>query len=154
MTRLYMETTKIPPERTVQEIGSLLAQAGARQIVTEFDAGGEIIGVRWTIERDGITIPFSMPARIEPVFQLLIQRLSPRNRDKKAEQVREQARRVAWRQLFRWLEAQLAMIETGMVATEEVFMPYIEVRPGRTMFEELVAGRFKALPEHAGGQTS
>jgi len=144
---LYMETTKITAEQTAGEIQQLLAQSGASQIVTEYDRQTrEITGLRWTMEVSGQTIPFTMPARIEPLYEVLIRRISPRNRAKKEEQTMDQAKRVAWRQLLRWVHAQLAMIETGMVRAEEVFMPYIQIGPGRTMFQQLAETRFKALP--------
>jgi hypothetical protein len=60
--------------------------------------------------------------------------------------VREQAERVAWRQLLRWAQAQLAMIETGMAAAEEVFLPYLQEPSGRTVYEVFAESRFKALP--------
>jgi len=149
VSRLYMETTKIPAAKTAQEITTLLARTGARQVVIEYDESRELAGVRWTIERRGITIPFGMPARIEPVFRILMRKSSPRTRARREPQIREQAKRVAWRQLLRWLEAQLALIETGMVAAEEVFMPYIEVSQGKSMFEALCEQEFRALPAPA-----
>jgi hypothetical protein len=59
----------------------------------------------------------------------------------------EQAQRIAWRQLLRWVQAQLAMIDTGMVRTEEVFMPYIVVNPAtnQTLFERMQETQFKML---------
>ena len=50
---------------------------------------------------------------------------------------RAQAERTAWRQVLRWVEAQMAMIEAGMTQTHEVFMPYAVI-PGsddKTMFQ-------------------
>lgn len=37
------------------------------------------------------------------------------------------------------------MIETGMVQTHEVFLPYL-VQDGRTLFEVFVERKLKALP--------
>lgn len=142
---LFMETTKIPAEKTAAEIQHLLAQAGASQIVVDYK-DRELSGLRWTMEIYGQTIPFCLPARVDPVFQLLLKKLSPHNRNKKSEAVLEQAKRVAWRQLLRWTQAQLALIETGMVKSEEVFMPYMQTFQGQTLFEQLVTTGFKALP--------
>ncbi len=50
---------------------------------------------------------------------------------------RAQAERTAWRQVLRWVEAQMAMIDAGMTQTQEVFMPYAVI-PGtdnKTMFQ-------------------
>jgi hypothetical protein len=65
------------------------------------------------------------------------------------ERDREQAERVGWRQLKRWLEAQLALVETEMVEMREVFAPYLLAEDGRTLFECLEESRFKALPAPA-----
>ena len=139
---LYMETTKIAAERTAGEIQQLLAQAGASQVVTEYNQQTrEITGLRWTMEVYGQTIPFAMPARVQPVYEALRKRISPRNRARKEDQLQDQAKRVAWRQLLRWVQAQLAMIGTGMVRAEEIFLPYIEIAPGRTMFQQLAETR-------------
>lgn len=45
------------------------------------------------------------------------------------------ARQVAWRQVFRWVQAQLAMVDTEMVTVDEVFFPYIQTRNGQTVYE-------------------
>lgn len=36
-----------------------------------------------------------------------------------------QAKRTAWRQILRWIDAQLALIEVGQASAFEVFMPYL-----------------------------
>jgi hypothetical protein len=36
-----------------------------------------------------------------------------------------------------WVEAQLAIIETKMVTTEQVFLPYAIVRGGQTLYEHV-----------------
>jgi hypothetical protein len=144
---LYMETTKIQPERTAQEVCSLLAQAGAQQVVTEY-VNKKVTGLRWTMQvSPGTVVPFSMPVRTGAVFDALRRRRSPRFRLKAEEQDREQAERVAWRQLLRWTQAQLAFIETGMVSPSEVFMPYIQGGGGMTLYEALSGSNFKMLPE-------
>ncbi|GAG18875.1 unnamed protein product, partial [marine sediment metagenome] len=48
----------------------------------------------------------------------------------------EQALRTAWRQVLRWIQAQIAMIDSEIVSTEEVFMPYLQIKEnGQTLFE-------------------
>lgn len=58
---------------------------------------------------------------------------------------REQARRVAWRQLYRWVQAQVALIQTGMVKTQEVFMPYLRTSTGQTVYELAEQRGFKLM---------
>lgn len=63
---------------------------------------------------------------------------------------RAQAERTAWRQVLRWVEAQMALIDAGMTQTHEVFMPYAVI-PGtkdQTMFQAWESQQ-KALPSPA-----
>ena len=129
---VFMGTTKISAEKTAGEIIQVLVRSGARQIATEYSAAGKISGLRFMITADGAQLGFSLPVRTE----LLVRKL--RN-DK------DQAERVAWRQLLRWTEAQLAMIEVGMVKPDEVYAPYMLHRDGRTLYQVLTATKFKAL---------
>jgi hypothetical protein len=133
---LYMETTQIPAERTAAEISSCLIQAGATQIATDYE-GGEIKGLRWTMQIHGQDVLFAMPARVDPIFKALNdRRQSSYLRQNKAPDDRAQAKRVGWRQLLRWVQAQVAMIECGMTEAAEVFFPYIQI-PGtnQTLFQ-------------------
>lgn len=57
----------------------------------------------------------------------------------------EQAHRTAWRIVKEWVVAQMALIETGMVDMEEVFLPYMLIG-NRTVYEVLSEGNFRALP--------
>jgi cation transport regulator ChaC len=144
---LYMETTEVPAERTASEVARELIQAGATQIATSY-ADGKVIGLRWTMKVNGIDALFEMPARVDPVYEIL----KSRNRstwlsEKERLRMREKAERVAWRQLLRWVQAQNAMLETGMVQPLEVFTAYW-IPPGqeRTLFQTMMEQQFKALP--------
>lgn len=57
----------------------------------------------------------------------------------------EWSRRVAWRQILRWVEAQLALIETGMAKAQEVFLPYAIVG-NQSMYQMVEERQFLALP--------
>ncbi len=93
----------------------------------------------------GHELPFAMPARIEPVYALLCKRRTGFLDNEAKARIRAQAERVGWRQLLRWVQAQLAMIEVGMAQRAEVFMPYIQQADGRTFFEYFEAKQL-ALP--------
>ena len=56
-----------------------------------------------------------------------------------------QALRVAWRIVFYWVDAQMAILETQMVKMEQVFLPYMVMRNGRTLFDDMVKTGFKLL---------
>lgn len=142
---IYMGTTQIAAEKTAAKIMQVLVSSGARQIATEYDGGGKIIGLRFVMSPiPGVQVAFSLPVRTD----VLLPKLG--NDPARAE-------RVAWRQLLRWVQAQFAMIEIGMVRAEEVYAPYMLQADGRTLFELMSASRFKALPapeDSAKGETN
>ena len=148
---LYMETTEVPAHRTAAEVGSELIKAGAVSITTKYD-NGEVIGLRWVMKINGIEALFEMPARVEPVYVLFARRKgSKTGRNDKGQpyypDLLEKAKRVAWRQLLRWVQAQNAMIEVGMVQPAEVFFAYsVHPQTGQTLFEHVMETQFKALP--------
>lgn len=147
---LFMGTTEVSAEKSAAEITSLLVCAGASQIATDYKAG-KIAGLRFTLQVSGQTLAFELPARTEPVYKLLLSRTRKSwFSDKEKEQKRAQAERIGWRQLFRWTQAQLAMIDAGMVSAHEVFLPYLLLGQ-RTMlrtFEEDTL-RLLSAPERA-----
>src|SRR4051812_7041453 len=125
MKTLFMETTEISAEKTAAEITSLLVQSGARRLMMECGDNREITGLRFELDVKGNPWICVLPARVEPIFKILNgRRRSSWDRTQKRDQDQTQSKRVAWRQLLRWVQAQLAMIDAGMVEAGEVFLPY------------------------------
>ena len=151
-----METTEIAPEKTASEIGAALVKAGARDISLQYDAQRKVCGMRFSLPVESFVVTFALPVRVDPVFAILNGRRPKEswqrnNRQKFAGQDREQAERVAWRQLLRWMQAQLALIETGMVARHEVFMPYLlHAGTNQTLFEYMQGEGLKMLAAGTG----
>lgn len=149
MTRktLLMETTEIAPSKSAGEIILELVSAGANQINQTFD-NGKIIGIRWVMRVGSSDVLFDMPVRIEPVYQIFKKRqTSSWLSEQQKQKLREKAERVAWRQLLRWTQAQVAMIQTGMVEAGEVFLPYMfDAAKSQTLFQKMMDSQFKALP--------
>lgn len=149
---LFMETTKIPAAKTANEIIFALVSAGARQIAIDYDQQQNLSGLRFTFLLQNVLVPFVLPVRTEPVYQILWARRDKTrlpfliaDQEKLKARDRAQAERVAWRQLLRWVQAQIALIQTGMVETAEVFMPYIISPTGMTMFQEFKDSGLKMI---------
>lgn len=137
---LFMETTSIDPSRTAAEIKAELVKAGATKIMEDYDAG-RIVAITFAIETDDGPLPFRLPIRIDPIFDVINgRRAHPRGY---AAADREQAERVAWRQVYRWIQAQVALVRTGMVETQEVFFPYI-TNGKTTVYERAKLHGFRA----------
>lgn len=143
---LFMETTRIDAGRSAAEIVAELVKAGATAINTDYE-GGVIIGLRWVMKVRGVDQLFSMPVRIAPVEKLLLARRKgrPTSIDDRA-RIAEQARRVAWRQLLRWTQAQMAMIQCGMAESAEVFFAYLQSPGGVSIFEVFAEQGLRMLP--------
>lgn len=149
---LYMETTQISVDKTAQEITAALVASGARQIAMDYDEAGRLAGLSFILATPAGPVPFKLPVRTEPIYRIFwgrrnVNRLPWRkeDQDKLKAADRAQAERVAWRQLLRWIQAQLAMIDTGMVQSAEVFLPYMQSQDGRTLFEHMAETKFKAI---------
>lgn len=142
---LYMETTEVSAERSAAEVSAVLIRAGATQIATEYEKG-EIVGLRWTMRIAGRELLFAMPARVEPVYKIIHGRRDSYRRAEFEAKDRDQAKRVAWRQLLRWVQAQLAMVECGMTEAAEVFFPYLQTPSGNTIYTMFREQEFKMLP--------
>ena len=153
--------TTVSVEKTVGEIHSLLCQAGADYISTRFDASRTPDAISFCIQ---VQLPggplrapmnFVLPARWEGVLKRLgkprVPTYSPvyERAMKKRE---EQARRVAWRNVYFWLKAQLSIIECEQAEVVEVFLPYAVSRDGATtLFQQLKQTSYAGLlPERAG----
>lgn len=138
---LFMGTTEVEATKTISLIQEHLAKMGANQIATQYDENREPAAVYFTLKVGGNIVPFQLPARIDPIYKILRQ-----GRDYRSiEADKAQAKRVAWRQIYRWIQAQTALIETGMVVAEEVLMPYIQVAPNETLYQRAVSGGFAKL---------
>jgi hypothetical protein len=141
-TKIYLETTTVPVERTVGEINAYLVQAGAREILTEYE-NGKIKGIKFSLETRGATQIYKVPAKVEPVERIL-QRHD--RRVGRQMQRMAQAERTAWRLVYRWVQAQLAFIQLGQVKADQVFLPYAQDETGKTFYEALMETGRLALP--------
>lgn len=149
--KLFMRNTEVPAWRSCAEIRAFLARAGATDIMESL-RDGVTCSLTFCLELDGQRVPFTLPARTERIFQALQAERDPRRlindaQRKKAQQVdRERAGNIAWRQLSIWVQAQFALIETEMAKVDEVFMPYVRMKGGQTLYELQASQGFKMLP--------
>ncbi len=141
---VFMEYTEISTLKTAGEIQGLLAGHGARAVSIEYDPDGDPCAIEFRIMQGNLPLQFRLPARWAGVLKLMQTQKKRRRRS-----VNEaQAKRTAWRQVLRWTEAQLALIETESAEVTEVFLPYLIVdSKGTTFYEKaLASGDFPALP--------
>jgi len=137
---IYMASTKITENQTIGEIMDLLAKCHVSGIHTQYN-DGNVVGLMFGINYGEAELCFRLPVRWEPVLKAMEEdKSTPKNLCNE-----KQARRVAWRQILRWIQAQLTFIEIGMTDIKEVFLPYLLVARDETMYQRLEKKRFLML---------
>ena len=147
MSPLLNYTTTIDPAKTVAEIQHILAKHRAKAILTNYDGNGNVESITFSIQTAACEVGFRLPANVDAVFAVLSRgkNIAPYRLKAYKERAYPQARRVAWRIIKDWVEAQLAIVETEMVKLEQVFLPYAVTRSGETLYEKLVSTGFHLL---------
>ena len=106
-------TTSISVEKTLSEIQGKLAYVGAKRIMTEYDDTGNVVALSFQLELNGQQLAFSLPTDWRPVA-------------------------TAWRITKDWVDAQVAIIETKMVTTTQVFLPYTVTSSGKSLYHRFL----------------
>lgn len=145
-------TTEVPAMRSVGEIQGILVGHGARAIMIDYDA--EVpVALAFIIKTTQGELPFRLPANVKQVEKLLINmRARPpetwhHDYEKFMNRIKAQAARVAWRIIKDWVRAQMAILDTEMVKVEQVFLPYLDVGGGKTLYDAMSERGFKQLSE-------
>lgn len=146
-------TTEINVSRTLREIMELLTEAGAQSVVVKY-VERQPVAVQFLIDTQFGELAYSLPANTEGVWRQLSVQSQQTTRDDRGRLrrpvplhlvTREQAQRVGWRIIKDWLEAQLAIVEAGMVPLPQVFLPYQTGADGRTVYEVLADRHMRLL---------
>ena len=133
-------TTTVDSFKTVSEIEYILMKHKAKSIMKNYD-GETITGLSFLIDTGLQQIPVRLPVKVDECLKVL-KKEKRENPRKQIKDTKEQAERVAWRILKDWVEAQMALLDIEMVRFEEIFLPYIEVNNGQTIYERLREQQF------------
>lgn len=134
-------TSTVDADRTAMEIARCLSAHGATAVSTEYQ-DGVLSGISFEITLQNNKISFRLPCDWRPVYKILEeQKPLPDEYHKKYQQLKTdkelQAVRTAWRIVKDWVEAQMALVETRMVTTQDVFLPYATLPDGKTLAEKV-----------------
>lgn len=124
-------TTQVDAFKTISEISRVLAKVGASAVMHDYDDNGAIVALSFKIKLNDSDIAFRLPTDWRPVLKVLEQ--DPRVPKRLCN--KDQAIRIAWRITKDWVEAQAAFIETMMVTTAQVFLPYAVTSNGQSLYE-------------------
>ena|SRR3990167_10199143 len=125
-------TTQVQAAKTVGEIHGILVAHGARSVLSNYDEDGQIEALSFEIGTPHGIARVRLPVDPKAVLGVMCRNGSkvPRRL-----QTKEQAVRVAWRIVKDWVEAQMAILETEQVKMEQIFLSYIELPTGQTLFQ-------------------
>ena len=98
---------------------------------------GQAIALNFSMMINGNEVSFRLPARVRMVEIRLYGEKTRLNETQK-----KQAYVTAWANIRDWVSAQIALIETGMVKAEEVFLPYLLNDQKLTLFESMQERQF------------
>ena len=140
-------TSKTPAHQSIADISRILSKAGARQVMHDYDDAGNIVALSFSLEFEGQRIAFRLPSDWRPVHQILnaMRGKDPNFRPWMGTETH--ARNVSWRIIKDWVEAQMAIIETRMVTTAQVFLPYAVTKDGQTVYEYIASNTQLLLGE-------
>lgn len=134
-------TTTIDSKKTVLEIQAILAEHGASSVTVYYDTLLQPIAVTFTMLVGGSPVSYRLDNNWKGIQELL----------KKDRNVRsglattDQAKRVGWRIVKDWVEAQLAYASANQASLPQLFLPYA-VSPNGTTFYQEFEGWYKLNP--------
>lgn len=140
-------TTSVETAKSIGEIQAILIRFGARSVVMDYDDNGNVSGIGFIILIGGSPLSIRLPCNVEGVYDSLRKAKGVPTRSKTL----LQARRVAWRILKDWLEAQFALYQIGQAEMAQVLMPYAIDAEGRTayqMFKDSHIRQLNAAPDN------
>jgi len=133
-------TTKIDANKTIGEIQRILAKGKAKQISVDYDDDENPSAIQFMIVYLEQPVYFRLPCNVDGVYRALCASKAPHSLRTTA-----QARRVAWRIIKDWTEAQLAIVEANQAEMTEVFLPYALDTSGQTFFQVFTESKQKQL---------
>lgn len=127
-------TTKISTAKTAGEIQEILVKAGAASIRIDYE-DGEAVSISFLLVIGNNQTPFRLPSYWQGVYKLISKDPAIRWQLR----TEAQAKRIAWRIVKDWAEAQIAFLQSGQASMTQLFLPYAVQRSGRTFYEEVAA---------------
>src|SRR6267154_9135 len=130
-------TSKVPANRSIEEIQSALVNHGATGVLYKYEHGtGRIDALQFLLPVKDQNVTFSLPVNWQKFQRVLrVQQVRRWNEE-------EYVYRVAWRNIRDWVMAQLALYEAEIVDMPQVFLPFAPDAKGQTLYEKMVEGKF------------
>lgn len=137
-------TTSIDADKSAMECIAILTKHGASRIGISVGEDRQPDGLDFVIRTPFGLRSYSLPVNIPGTEKALMAAWRARKIEPRFKTT-DQARRVAWRVLKDWLEAQLALIEAGAVDLPQVMLPYLRVDEEHTLYSAWIENETRAL---------
>ena len=125
-------SSKQRPNVTVGEIQALLADHGADKVMISYE-NKEPSAIAFQIEINGRMVPFRLSINAQGMLSVL-----KRGRGVARQyQTIEQAKRTAWKCVYDWVAAQVAMLEAAQSDAAQLFLGYAILPDGKTVYESV-----------------
>ncbi|MBA7590760.1 hypothetical protein ES708_32897 [subsurface metagenome] len=124
-------STEVAAIKSVGEIQGMLVAHGAQSILMNYASDKTVESLSFIIDTPHGEINIRLPVKPEAILKIM--EADPGIRPGYCNH--EQSVKVAWRILKDWVRAQMAILETEMVQMEQIFLPYMTMRDGQTLYE-------------------
>jgi len=131
-------TSTVDCYKSLGDIQSALAKAGASKIMIDYD-GGRPVAVTFVMNTAQGFRGFLLPACFEGTERVF--------RKQKLKIDQAQIERTAWRNIHDWVLAQVALVESADIQVDQVFLPYLTDGKGTTLYQLYENGRLPLLLE-------
>ena len=133
-------TTSVPAMRTIGQIQGKLAEHGAQAVMMNYEQG-RVASLAFQVDGPAGLLSIKLPVDLKSTLKVM-----ERDGLQRRYLTEDHAYRVSWRIIKDWLEAQMALLDTEMVKMEQIFLPYVMTKDGKTVYE-IMAGMNFQLPE-------
>lgn len=125
-------TTKVDVYTSLGEIQGVLARHGASKIMVDYNEG-KPVSLSFALPSLYGLQAYTPPAAVDGTLRVF--------QKQKVKADREQAEMTAWRNVRDWVLAQMALIESCDVPADQIFLPYMADKSGRTLYDAYASGQ-------------
>ena len=132
-------TTTVDVYTSLGQIQNELAKGGATKIMVDYDHG-QPVSISFVINGPAGLRGYVLPAPVEGTLRVFQQQ--------KVKADRERAQMTAWRNIHDWIFTQMALCKSCDVPVDQVFLPYLADKTGRTLYDVYASGKIMLTSEN------
>lgn len=130
-------TTKVPVMKTIMEIEYLLSKYGATDILKKYK-DGQVVAIMFRVNIKGQYYPYKLPLEEAKISHIIRKAVEIGELPKSYLNDTERARKIGWRIIKDWIDAQMSLVAIELVELEEVLLPYMyDERNDETLYEKI-----------------